>query len=51
VIGSVGAVARGLVDQDFLESVPDTCIVCGMCAKVCPTGALEMRVAGEPVKD
>ena len=51
VIGSVGAVARGLVDQDFLESVPDTCIVCAMCAKVCPTGALEMRVAGEPVKD
>ena len=51
VIGSVGAVARGLVDQDFLEHVPDTCIVCGMCAKVCPTGALEIRVAGEPVKD
>jgi len=51
VIGSVGAVARGLVDQDFLESVPDTCIVCSMCAKVCPTGALEIRVAGEPVKD
>jgi len=51
VIGYVGAVARGLVDDAFLNSMPDTCIVCGMCAKVCPTGAREMRQAGETVKD
>jgi len=51
VIGDVGAVARGLVDDAFINSTPDTCIVCGMCAKVCPTGAREMRQDGKTVKD
>jgi 4Fe-4S ferredoxin len=51
VIGSVGAIARGLIDRDFLENNRDTCNVCGMCTKVCPTGALEMRLDGNPVKD
>ncbi len=51
VIGSVGAVARGLIDKDFLENRTELCIMCGICAKTCPTGALEMRQAGELVND
>ena len=49
-IGSVGAVARGLIDKNYLEN-SEECIVCGMCAKVCPTGALEIRVDGALLKD
>jgi 4Fe-4S ferredoxin len=51
VIGSVGPVARGLIDKEFLEIRPNTCITCGMCSKVCPTGALEMREDGKPAED
>ena len=51
VIGSVGAVARGLIEKDFLEVKPHECIVCSMCAKVCPTGALELRQEGKRVMD
>ncbi len=48
IIGSVGPVARGLIDKDFLE-MRDTCILCGMCSKICPVGALELREGGKPV--
>ncbi|WP_292462683.1 4Fe-4S binding protein [Methanolobus sp.] len=51
VIGSVGAVARGLIDKDFLENRSELCILCGICAKTCPTGALELRQAGKAVND
>lgn len=51
VIGSVGAVARGLIDKDFLENQEELCILCGICAKTCPTGALELRQAGKSVND
>lgn len=51
VIGSVGAVARGLIDKDFLEGVPDLCILCGICAKACPAGALELKQAGKALND
>ena len=51
VIGSVGAVARGLIDKDYLENRTELCIMCGICAKTCPTGALEMRQAGKLVND
>ncbi|WP_321428703.1 4Fe-4S binding protein [uncultured Methanolobus sp.] len=51
VLGSVGAVARGLIDKDFLENQTELCIVCGICAKTCPTGALELKQAGESVND
>jgi 4Fe-4S ferredoxin len=43
VIGSVGAVARGLIDKDFIEKRSIACVFCGMCAKACPTGALAVR--------
>jgi 4Fe-4S ferredoxin len=45
VIGSVGAVARGLIDRDFIEKRAEACVFCGICAKVCPTGALAVRKA------
>jgi 4Fe-4S ferredoxin len=45
VIGSVGAVARGLIDKEFIEKRLDVCVFCGICAKACPTGALEVRKA------
>jgi 4Fe-4S ferredoxin len=51
VIGSVGAVARVLIDKDFIEKKKDECVFCSICAKVCPTGALEMRAAGKSEKD
>ena len=51
VIGSVGAVARGLIDKDYIEKRGQACVFCGLCARICPTGALEMRVAGKAVKD
>jgi 4Fe-4S ferredoxin len=51
VLGSVGAVARGLIDKDFLENQTELCIVCGICAKTCPTGALEMKQDGKSVND
>jgi len=51
VIGSVGAVARGLIDKDFIEKKKGECTLCAICAKVCPTGALEMRVGGKATKD
>ena len=47
VIGSVGAVARGLIDKDFLEKRKGECVFCSMCARICPTGALEFRTAGK----
>ncbi len=50
IIGSVGPVARGLINKEYLD-IRDTCITCGMCTKICPTGALEMRVDGKPVCD
>ncbi|KUK04331.1 MAG: 4Fe-4S ferredoxin [Methanosarcinales archaeon] len=50
VIGSVGAVARGLIEKDFIEKGAE-CILCTMCAKVCPTGALEIRKEGEVMRD
>jgi len=43
VIGSVGAVARGLIDKDFIEKRCQACVFCEMCAKACPTGALAVR--------
>jgi 4Fe-4S ferredoxin len=51
VIGSVGAVARGLINKDFLEKGKGGCTLCSMCAKVCPTGALEVRKAGKLERD
>lgn len=51
VIGSVGAVARGLINKDFLQKGAEGCTICSMCAKVCPTGALEVRKAGVLEKD
>ena len=51
VIGSVGAVARGLINKDFIEKRKKACVFCGLCARVCPTGALEMRTAGKAEKD
>jgi len=52
VIGSVGAVARGLIDKEFIEKrMTGACVFCALCARVCPTGALEMRVAGKAEKD
>ncbi len=51
-IGAVGAVARGLVDADFLEiKKSEECIACGICAKVCPTGALELKQEGKSLTD
>jgi len=46
VIGSVGAVARGLIDKDFIEKRRKACVFCGICAKSCPTGALAVRKGG-----
>ena len=52
VIGSVGAVARGLIDKDFIEKKRSgACVLCAMCARVCPTGALDLRTAGKSEKD
>ena len=52
VIGSVGAVARGLIDKDFIEKRRSgACVLCALCARVCPTGALEVRTAGKAEKD
>ena len=51
-VGAVGAIARGLLDADFLEiKESEECIVCGICAKVCPTGALELKQEGKPLND
>jgi 4Fe-4S ferredoxin len=50
-IGSVGAVARGLIDKDFIENDAEACIVCGICAKTCPAGALVLIQDGKPVND
>jgi len=43
VIGSVGAVARGLIDKEFIEKRRDACVFCGICARSCPVGALAVR--------
>lgn len=52
VIGSVGAVARGLIDKDFIEKKRSgACVLCALCARICPTGALEVRTAGKAEKD
>ncbi|MHC1689067.1 MAG: 4Fe-4S binding protein [Methanothrix sp.] len=52
IIGSVGAVARGLIDKDFIEKKKSgACVFCALCARICPTGALEVRVAGKAEKD
>ncbi|MCQ1534642.1 4Fe-4S dicluster domain-containing protein [Methanosarcina sp. KYL-1] len=51
-VGAVGAVARGLLDADFLEmKESEACLVCGICAKVCPTGALELKQEGKNLAD
>jgi 4Fe-4S ferredoxin len=50
VIGSVGAVARGEIDKDFVEFTEE-CITCGMCARVCPTGALVWKTEDEKKVD
>ncbi|HOV52334.1 MAG TPA: 4Fe-4S binding protein [Methanothrix sp.] len=52
IIGSVGAVARDLIDKDFIEKRKSSaCLFCALCARVCPTGALEIRVAGKAERD
>ena len=52
IIGSVGAVVRGLIDKDFIEKRKSgACVFCSLCARVCPTGALEVRKAGKAEKD
>jgi 4Fe-4S ferredoxin len=51
IIGSVGAVSRGLIDKDFLEKKNRACTLCALCAKVCPTGALDFRKAGKSERD
>jgi 4Fe-4S ferredoxin len=51
VIGSVGAVARGLIDKDYIEKRKEACVFCALCARICPTGALEMRASGKAEKD
>lgn len=52
VIGSVGAVARGLIDKEFIEKrSTGACVFCALCARVCPTGALEVRVSSKVEKD
>ncbi len=51
-VGAVGAIARCLLDADFLEiKESETCLVCGICAKVCPTGALELKQEGKTLND
>lgn len=48
VIGSVGAVARGVIDRDFLsKGMAKNCVFCAVCARVCPRGALEFRRDGK----
>ena len=52
VIGSVGAVARGLIDKEFVEKRNNGgCVFCALCARVCPTGALEIRIGGRRKMD
>jgi 4Fe-4S ferredoxin len=51
VIGSVGAVARRLIDKDFIEKRKGECTMCALCARICPTGALEIRTAGKAEED
>ncbi|NYT02268.1 MAG: 4Fe-4S dicluster domain-containing protein [Methanosarcinales archaeon] len=52
VIGSVGAVARGLIDKDFIEKRKSgDCVFCTLCSRICPVGALEFRVAGQAKMD
>lgn len=51
VIGSVGAVARGLINKDFIEKRKGECTMCALCARICPTGSLEIRTAGKAEKD
>jgi 4Fe-4S ferredoxin len=48
----VGAVARELIDKDFIEKRKSgSCVFCALCARICPTGALEVRTAGKAEKD
>jgi len=52
VIGSVGAVARGLIDRDYIEKRSSgACASCALCARICPTGALEVRASGKAERD
>jgi len=52
IIGSVGAVVRGLIDKDFIEKrMSGACAFCALCSRVCPTGALEFRKNGIAEKD
>jgi ferredoxin len=46
VIGSVGAVARGLIDKDFIEKRKGELRLLSTCSRVCPSGALEVRTRG-----
>jgi 4Fe-4S ferredoxin len=47
IIGSVGAVSRGLIDKDFIEKRKSgACVFCALCARSCSMGALEVRKAG-----
>ena len=40
-----------MIDKDFIEKKKGECVFCSICARVCPTGALEVRTAGKAEKD
>jgi 4Fe-4S ferredoxin len=48
---SVEAIVRGLPDMDLLGIMVEDCLVCGICARVCPTGALESRQEGKNLNE
>ena len=50
-IGAIGSIVRKLFDADFLERKDGDCLICEICARVCPTGALELRQEGKTLND